>query len=109
MHWEEEKITVINVNKNNTQPKFDQLHHNAMRFVDRIKTEVAVFLFFPGTIGMTMSIMGVAVHHVFLTVVAVTVGFLMYVVIRWAFFDGKERLGQTSNGMWRRSYDEAFH
>ena len=71
-----------------------------------MKDETIIFLLFPLFVLVTGSIMGANIYNSVMVVAALMVAFLMYAVIRWAFFDKTSGLGKTAHGMWRRSYND---
>ena len=79
-----------------------------MEFVKRIKNEFIVFMFFPAITMMFSTFLGAHLYNAFLLATTMIIAFLMYQVIRWAFFDNKNRLGKGATGMWRRSYEKNF-
>ena len=77
-----------------------------MKLMKRLKNELLVLALFPALIVVFANTMGASLYDTVLIWVAITVAFLMYIVIRWAFFDTKERYGKRGDGMWPKSYND---
>ena len=83
-----------------------KVHNDYMKLLERMKDETIVFLLFPLFVLVTGSIMGANFYNSIMVVAALMIAFLMYLVIRWVFFDRTNKLGKTAYGMWRRSYND---
>ena len=83
-----------------------RVRNDNMKLLERMKDETIIFLLFPLFVLMTGSIMGANLYNSVMVVAALMVAFLIYIVIRWAFFDKTSGLGKTAHGMWRRSYND---